>query len=464
MDAGQALDHAFSAGLKVRGEAPLAVARASLVMHASRTLDPAPFLERGEALVAPAMAAFRKQGRADLELRAGMWLADAGRDPEVSAPAAGPLRAYRGARAWAGGGGGPENLVWIRDMPRDEETAHDVLERLLDHALAAGEEGERAAEAVLEAALADFPRASAYGLVFRAAALSRSAAAVDRTLLGLGAPHPSEDNPAGRRRLEALRLALALERMEAMGEPLEAAVEKTRGGILAAGLAPHVAAALVRKSRVDLAQGLLEEARAAAASAEPAALAALGFVARHADGTRRGRESTSRRLLAAPRAPPAAALVAGACDAARAVRDAWPAVDVAEALTGDSLGPLATASTRAAFQKDLFAVGGEAAAATGDRAAVDAMARTLKGGGLPPAAEGYLRATLADAAAGVAARAADARAFDLAQRLAGRSRDKFERAKLHGRVAMAFVRATEVPPMPVRWMDPLFGTSPAAGG
>jgi hypothetical protein len=154
------------------------------------------------------------------------------------------------------------------------------------------------------------------------------------------------------------------------------------------------------------------------------------------------------------------ALVGGAGQASRALRGPWPAVDVAQALTGDSLGPLAPAASQAGFQKDLFAVGGEAAAATGDRAAVESLAKTIRAGALPPAAETFLRALLGDAAAAVAARAGDDKAFDLARRIAARTRDPFERAKMEGRIAMEFVRACQVPPMPMRWVDPLFAPAP----
>jgi hypothetical protein len=334
-----------------------------------------------------------------------------------------------------------------------------VVGRLFDHALAAGEEGGRAAVAVLEAALADFPRPSLYGLVFRAAAVAGAPPAVDRTLSGLGSVHPAQDNPSGRARLAVLRAALALERREAAGEPLEAAVESERPLVLEHGLAAHAAGALHRKRKAEVALPLLEEARAGASSRGKEAasrFAALAFVQHHVEGRRGQTTSTTRRLMASRHPVGAQALVAGGCQAARAVRDAWPTVDVAQSLMGDSVGPLATASARAAFHRQLFAVGGEAAAATGDRAALDALTKTMRGGSLAPAAETYVRAILADAAAGAAARAGDGKAYDLAMRLAGRSRDRFERAKMYGRVALEFVRATEVPPMPVRWLDPLF--------
>lgn len=461
MDTGKAFDHAFAAGLKVRDEAARQVASASLVMHASRTLDAEPFLARGESLVAPAVESFQKTGRTDLELRVALWLADAGRKAEVS-PAVDQARdGYRKARAWARGGGGVENLAWIRQVPSDGALAAIVGERLLDHALAAGDDARGPAEAVLEAALADFPRAAAYGRIFRAVALTGAPEAADRTLDGLGAAHPADDTPEGRRLLGELRAAVAVERFELSRAALEVAVQERRDDIVHASFAPHVAAALHRKLLDTDARALLEEARAAGAGGAAGRVAAA-FVERQLAGARGPRDGTARSLLASTAPPAADALVAGACEAARAVRDAWPAVDVAVALTGDGLGPISSAATRAAFQKELFLVGGEAAAATGDREAVAAMARTLRTGGLAPGVQTFLRATLADAAAGAAARSGDAKAYDLALKLAGQTRDRFERAKMAGRVALEYVRSTEVPPMPVRWLDPRFAVGAPA--
>jgi hypothetical protein len=456
MDAAAAIDEALLAGLKVRGDAHRQVASASLVMHASRTLDPEPFLARGEALVGPALDSFRKSGRQDLELRVALWLADAGRDVPVSERVEGPLSAYRKARAWAAGQGGAENLLWIRDVPRDEATAQILFDRLFDHALAAGEDARGPAQAVLEAALADFARPAAYGLIFRATAVSESTEVVDRALAGLGTVHPAHDNAAGRRALDVLRKALSVERFEADRAALEVAVQARRDDIIQGGLGPHLAAALGRKLLEDGARALLEDGKAAGGAA---ARVCAAYVARQLDGPRAERDGITRKLLASKEPPKASDIVAGACEAARAVRGAWPTVDAARALSGDSIGPLATAASRASFQRALFSVGGEAAAATGDRESVEQLARTLRGGGLAPSVETYLRATLADAAAAGAARSGDPKGLDLARRLAAQSRDKFERAKMSGRAAMEFVRASEVPPMPVRWLDPLFGAA-----
>lgn len=462
MDAAGAIDQAFNAGLKVRQDAQLVVASASLVMHAARTLDAEPFLSRGEALVEPALASFRKAGRADLELRVALWLADAGRKAEVSGPVDQAREAYRKARAWSEGGGGVENLAWIRQVPTDEAMAAIVGDRLLDHLLAAGDGARGPAEAVLEAALADFPRASAYPRIFRAAALSGTPEAVDRTLEGLATPHPAHDTPDGRRLLEALRAALGVEKFELAHAALELAVQARRDDIIRSGLAPHLAAALHRKMLDVHARDLIADGVSTGAGGAAGRVCAA-FVDRHLDGARAERDGTARRLLASKEPPGAGSLVAGACEAARALRDAWPVVDVANALTGDSLGPITTAATRAAFQKELFEAGGEAAAATGDLESVAAMAKTLRTGGLAPGVQTFLRATLADAAAGAAARSGDRKAYEFALKLAAQTRDRFECAKMVGRVAMDFVRATEVPPMPVRWLDPPFRRPAPAG-
>ena len=466
MDAAGALDYAAEHGVKVRGDAARAVAGASLVLHASRTLDPRPFLGRAPLLPTAALAAFNHDGRDDLALRVHLWMSDAAASAGKAPPEA--AKAYEQAREWAAGKGGVANLAWIRGVPRDEVGRQIIAERLLEHALAAKPRSPLAAQAAVEAMLADFPRRASYSTLFRAAVLAGTAEVFERTRSGLGVVHPKDDTPDGRAMLGQLHAALDLAQMEADGTPIEDAAQRhmadlTRERALStAPLSAHLGAALLRAGRKDLAMSAMEASQQMAAGLPRpmrTVAVACAYVSKSAEGAE-GKQllGVGAPLLQLPRGESAGAvdLIEGASEATRALRDPWPAVDAAQSVGGESMGPMVAARTRGALFKRLIETAGTAAAVTGDLEAVRAMARVLAITGLPVLSETYLRAHVADAAAGVAARSGNHEAWEFAGRLAARGPGAFERAKMRGRFAFEFIRAGQVPAPPQAWLDPLF--------
>lgn len=466
MDAAGALEYAIAHGVKVRGDAARAVTGASLVLHASRTLDPRPFLERAPKLPAAALAAFKLDSRDDLALRVHLWLIDAASNDGGPPPDA--AKAYEQAREWAQGKGGVANLAWIRGIPRDEVGRQIVAERLLDHATAAKPHSPLAAQAAVEAMLADFPRRASYSTLFRAAVLAGTPDVFERTQSGLGVVHPKDDTPDGRAMLGQLRAALDLAKMGADGIPIEEATQRhmadlTRERALStAPLSAHLAAALLRAGKKELAVTLMDTSQKIAAGLPRplrSVAVASAYVRRSAEGNTRSKLlGVGAPLLSLPRGESAGAvdLIEGASEATRALRDPWPAVDAAQSVGGESMGPMVAARTRGALFKRLIETAGAAAAATGDLEAVRAMARVLSITGLPVLSETYLRAHVADAAAAVAARSGIPEAWEFAERLASRGPGAFERAKMRGRFAFEFIRAGQVPAPPQSWLDPLF--------
>src|SRR5882672_5262801 len=133
----EAVEFAFREGLAVRGRETREAALVSLALHASRTVDPSPFLTRDPQLAARAAGALATEKREDLALQVLFWESD-GRPAGGESDLPRPLRAYGQAKAWASGGGGLDNLAWIRDVPRDLALREVLARRLLLRAEAGG--------------------------------------------------------------------------------------------------------------------------------------------------------------------------------------------------------------------------------------------------------------------------------------------------------------------------------------
>jgi hypothetical protein len=468
MDAQRAVEFAFTAGLKVRGKPAAQTARVSLAIHATRTPDGRPILACDAALASRAIPALVDEKRLDHALRVALWADDADAAPTAQLPQAlvNALSAYRQAKAWGQGRGGPENLLWIREVPRDFALRSAIGHRLLLRAKADPALRSGLASACVEAELAELPRVAAFSTIFRAATLAGDPKVIARTLAGLGVLDPADDTPQGRDHFATLRSALVLARLEAEGRPIEEAAavvgELLHGDAFASGglLALHLAATLHRQGRTQAAVELLAATRAEAQTQKVAprsVLAGLSFVEQAtAVGGARGPPPVVADLRAWP-----VHLAAGATQACAALADPAPALAALQVLDPDSVGIVIPWRDRASLVRDLVGAGAWAAAEAKSLEALRAIADRVRRMGLAVGWEIFLRAMVADEAARLAAMAGNDDAWNFAVDLARRGPGAFERAKMSGRIALDFVRAAQLPPLPQPWVDPHFPAAPA---
>jgi hypothetical protein len=457
--ASDAVVAALEAAEAVRGKDAKAASRVSLALHASRTLDPSPFLAKDPDLAKVARKALEAAGRKDLALRVALWAADGG----VAKPeGTGPVSAFLKARAWAAAGGPRAELGWIRDVPRDAPLRAMVAERLLLRAEGGGEHGSVLAAASLEAELADAVAFPAFPRILRAVAVARSAEVVARTQesVGVGAHGGAwGDALADGERLAG---ALALESMRAGGRPLAECAKEVAShlsaknaevdGVLVACLAGTVARTGDSATAAALAEAAAT-ALAGAKSGQRMALATALFV-RSAlpGGATFDPMAKARRQEFTP-----AELAGGAAAASRALRSAGPALRALRLF--DPEDHLAFVSKDAAAQllTHIVREGADAASATSDLPALSEVLAIVRRVGLRPSWEIFLRALVADAAAHAAAWDKSQAAWDLAMEAArGRAVSPFERAKLESRAACEFVRAAAVPLNAGPWADLVF--------
>jgi hypothetical protein len=477
MDSAQALEFAFKAGLKVRGEAARRTAQVSLAIHASRTADPRPAMERDPQLALRAVPLLAQDGRLDLALQLLLWAEDGPADSRASAPPPleGALRAYRRAKAWAQGQGGAENIAWIRDVPRAVSLREAVAERLLLCAQADERHRTSFAQAALEAELAELPRAANFGTIFRANALALSTPTVERTLAGLGALDPSETSAEANVLFGRLRAALLIEKSEAEGRSLQEAgplaLQMADGdGVAAAGpLVLHLACAMHRAGGTAGARQLLATMAARAVSPPRSLVGALSFASTAFSGPWAIEETQRVPSERARMAPDD--LAAAAIEASRALRMPQPVLEVLRFLDPEGVGFVMPWRERATLLRDLLKAGAWAAVEAG--AHDEALARdglvgltaSFRSSGVAGDWEIFLRALLADEAARFAASGTGPHrqvGWDLAEALSRLGPGKLERAKLSGRIAFEFVRAGQLAPLKPRWLDPYFPAPRAA--
>lgn len=470
----EAVEFAFREGLAVRTAAAREAALVSLGLHASRTVDPAAFLTRDPQLAARAAGALATEKREDLALQVLLWELD-GRTSRGAADLPRPLRAYEMAKAWASGGGGLDNLAWIRDVPRDFALREVLAKRLLLRAEAGGPHRERMAAACMEAELAELPRVKSFPTLFRACVVARSLPVVDRALEGLGALDPADDKPSGQRLFALLRASLKLLRLELEGSTT-AGIAQSYLSLLAPGaapslgvLAPHVAAALARDGDVKAALAVLERAEEAVERSENpprdafAGIAyARGWLAAVTDRAAPSSPEPDLLRLPSPRRPTAGEIAFGASEAARALRDPGPALHAMRLFDPEDLGGVLPERGSAPFVTELTRTAAQAASDQGNFAAVTALGEMLRRLRLSPGGDIYLRALIADAAVRIAARAGNDEAWVFAIRLSGRVQDRFERAKLRGRMACEFVAGTETAAAAAACINPAFALPIAA--
>jgi hypothetical protein len=472
----EAIEFAFREGLAVRGREARQAALVSLGLHASRTVDPAPFLARDPDLATRAAGALATEKREDLALQVLLWELD-GRGSQGESELPRPLRAYRMARAWASGGGDLDNLAWIRDVPRDLALREILARRLLLRAEAGGPHRERLAAACMEAELAELPRVKSFPTLFRACVVARSLPVVDRALEGLGALDPADDKPAGQRLFAQLRASLKLLRLEIEGSTAATLAQAYRS-MLAPGAAPslgviasHVAAALARGGDLSAALALLERADEAIERSETplrdafASLAYVrGWLRASSGGSTAAAPEPDLLRLPSERRPTAGEIAFGAAEAARALRTTGPALHALRLFDPEDLGGVLPERGSAPFVTELTRTASQVASDEGDFPSVKALGEMLRRLRMSPGGDVYLRAFIADAAARIAARTGNDEAWVFAIRLSSGVQDRFERAKLRGRMASEFAAATETAAVPPAFINPAFAlpTAPAA--
>jgi len=459
MDAGAALNFAFSAGLKVRGKPALDAASVALAIHASRTVDGRPFFARDKQLAARAVKVLEDDGRAELALQVGTWALDAGVRVEgaSSSGLSRALAAHEAAKAWADGGASAGAPLWIRDVPRAPAEREVIAARLLLLAQATG--GRRTAEAALEAALADLAHPASFSTILRAAAFAQSKGAVARTLEGLGTPHPATRGAGAQ--LERLQAAIAFEGDRLAGasgvELLERLMEEPRPREPA--LLAHLAASAHREGEKGKARVALAASRALAmeGGGEPRdGLAAVLFVERGlGEGGAPDPLGLPARILASP-----AQLTAAACEAARALGSAAPAIAAMRLFDPEDVATAPSGAESGRLVKELVREGSEAAAAAGDLESLRLIYARVRGMGLKVSWEIYMRARIADACAHLAAWRSAPDAWELAMDAATRGLSTFERAKMRSRAACEFMRALEVQVAPRPVADLYFAPPP----
>jgi hypothetical protein len=463
--ASDAVAFAFKAAEGVRGKDAKDAARVSLALHASRTVDPAPFFSKDGDLAKHARKALDAAGRKGLAMRVALWAADA---RGGSAEGGAAVSAYTKARGWAAAGGARVELGWIRDVPRDAPLRALIAERLLLQAEAAGDGGRLLAAAALEAELADAVAAPAFPLILRAVAVAKSSEVVARTQESVGVGAHGGASAEALAEGERLAGALALEGMRAGGRPLAACAEEVAAhlspknaqvdGVLVACLAGTVA----REGDAARAAALAEAAVAALAGVKPAArvgLATALFV-RSAlpGGDAFDPMAKARREGVAP-----ADLALGAAGAARALASPRPVLRALRIFDPEDHLALVSKDAAAQMLTGLVREGVDAAAASGDTAALEEILATVRRVGLRPSWEIFLRALVADAAAHAAAWGTSQAAWDTALGACrGRAVSSFERAKLESRAACEFVRAAAVPLGKGPWADLTFTAPPRA--
>jgi hypothetical protein len=343
-----------------------------------------------------------------------------------------------------------------------------VAQRLLLRAQADPARREGYASACLETELAELPRAAAFPTIFNGALVALSPATLDRTLAGLGVLDASEDSEESKRLFARLRAALLIERLEAEGRSLDEAarvVIDLAAPDQAAAVGPlalHLAAAYLRAGDAAGARRLFEATRKVVAAQRESGrelLVGLDFLERAAQGKPTAVTGADRAALlqTAPEA-----LAAGAVEASRALRRPAPSVEALRLLDPEDVGMVIPWRERAALVRDLFKTGAWAAAEARDLGALKSLAELLRRTGLAGGWEIFLRALLADEAARLAAGSQSDEAWGLAVTLARRGPGAFEKAKMSGRIAFEFLRAAQLPPLPLRWVDPHFpSTRPA---
>lgn len=450
MDAGAALDVAFSDGLKVRGRSAREAARVALAVHASRTVRALPFLGRDGPLAEEAAAALESEGRGDLALQVALWAVDGERSPGwlKVGPFAETIEGFARAQAWAEAGGeaGP---AWIRDVPREAPLREVFAERLVTLGEARGEAGGPFAAAALEALLAEAPRPIAYPMILRAGARARSARVVERTLEGLALIGPGRSAQGPRDPLQRLRGALEVERERAKGATLPQILEPraARGDPNSAVLLAHLAArahAEGHKAEGKRALAAAKRTLEGAGRVPRAPLAALLFIERGM-----GNDAAADPLgLPAESRASAAELVEGACEAVRALGSAKSALEAMRLFDPEDATVAASEKDAAQLLKELVREAAQAAVKPGEVEALEALLARVRRIGLRLPWEVFLRALIADAAAAVAARHSDKDAWALALEASGPGLSGFERAKMRGRAACEFLRALEVEAAP----------------
>ena len=471
MDARGALDAAFGDGLKVRGRAAREAARVALAVHASRTANALPFLERDGRLAEDAAAAMEGERRPDLALQVGLWAAGGERSPVwlKASPLAETVAGFAKATAWAFGGG-EGSPSWIRDVPGGAAEREVFADRLLTLAEASGEGGGGFAAAALEALLAEAPRPSAYPTILRAAALAGSLRVVERTLEGLSQIGPGTSAQGARDPLSRLREALEVERKGAQGVPVTKILEERveRVDASSAVLLTHLAARAHAEGHKAEAERALAAAKGAVEAAHPvprAALAALLFVERGL-----GRAGAADPLAWAAEARPSAVeIVEGACEACRALGSAKPAVDAMRLFDPEDATVSASEKDAAQLLKELVREGAQAAVGQGEVEEMKALLARVRRIGLRLPWEVFLRALIVDGASALAARHSNDAAWALAVEASGTGLSGFERAKMRGRAACEFLRAVETHEGPRPLADLYFapaqrGGNPALAG
>ncbi len=447
MDAAEALDVAFSEGLKVRGRAAREAARVALAVHASRTRDAAPFLARDARLADDAIERLGAEGRADLALQVSLWAqtGGAGQRGRPEGPTADTVVTFEKACRWAEAGGG-ESPAWIRGVPREAPLREVLAQRLQLLGEAQGESGGPFAAAALESLLADAPRPSAYPMILEAAARAGSLRVVDRTLEGLGILGPARAGQGARDPLHRLLEALEVEKERAEGVPLPAILEAraARADTGSAVLIAHLAARAHREGHPEDAERALAAAKRrleGAARVPRASLAALLFIQRGL-----GNEAAADPLsMPAETRPSAAEIVEGACEAVRALGSARSAVDAMRLFDPEDATVAASEKDAAQLLKELVREGAQASVKQGEVEALKALLVRVRRIGLRLPWEVFLRALIADGAVAVAARHAGKGAWELVLETSGPGLSGFERAKMRGRAACEFLRALELP-------------------
>jgi hypothetical protein len=466
----EAVAFAFDAGLDVRGGASREAALVSLALHASRTLDPGPFLSTDRQLAARAAVALAGEKREDLALQVLLWERDEEGRPDGSELPR-PLRAYVQALQWAEGAGGPENLAWIRDVPRDFALREVLAKRLLLRAEGGAERRTGFASACLEAELAELPRVRSFARILRACVVARAPAVVGRALEGLGVLDPVDNSAEAQQLFEQLRGALAIVRRELEGASLRAAVEQFHAGIGEGGavamalLGAHLAGALVREGDGPGALELVEAAQRVVDRTSPrprAADAALAYI-RGAVGRPPGSASSPQPGLAQlppQRRPSPLEMAHGAAEAARALRDPGPVQDALGIFDPEDIGGILPESGSASAVLDLFRTGAYLAGEGSGLAVIEELGQRLRRFRLKLAADIFVRALLADAAARLAARLGNEEAWKAALGFSARGLDRFEKAKMRGRTACEFIVALQTAPVARVWVDPGFVAVP----
>jgi len=450
MDARAALDVAFSDGLKVRGRGAREAARVALAVHASRTVDPAPFLLRDPSLAADAIEALGDEGRRDLALQVALWAATGGAEHAVPRDGAfaDAVGGFERARRWAEEGGEASPL-WIRDVPREATLREAFAHRLALLGQAGGEGGGPLAAAALETLLSESPRPSTFSTILRAAALAASARVVERTLEGLSLIGPGPLAQGPRDPLQRLRDALEVERERAKGALIVdvLASRAARADASNAMLVAHLAARAHSEGHKAQSERALSAARRAlegGGRAPRAPLAALMFVEQGL-----GVSGAADPLgLPAESRPSAAELVEGACEACRALRSAKPAVVTMRLFDPEDATVAASEKDAAHLLKELVREGAQAAVEPCELESLQALLARVRRIGLRLPWEVFLRALIADGAAAVAARHPNTAAWALALDASGPGLSGFERAKMRGRAACEFLRALEVKAVP----------------